>query len=108
MTIFEQPAGCDEFRLRHDFLNEIVVIRQRTLSESEDKALLLKLQLEPEMQISSMMLGLQRVMSFNSHPGTFIEDVFVGYPNRLYQTSVSQGVPVQVAFNVFKGTDGYN
>ncbi len=105
MTIFEQPADRDEFRLCYDFLNEIGVIIQRTLSESEDKALLLKLQLEPEEQISSMMIGLQRIMSFNSHPGTPIRGFFAGYPNILYQTSVSQGVPVQVALNVFKGKE---
>ena len=104
MTIFEQPPGCDEFRLRHDFLNKIGAIRQRTLSDSEDKTLLLKLQLEPETQISSMMIGLREVMIFNFHPGRWHE-VYVGYTNRLYQTSVSQDVPVQVALNVFKGKE---
>lgn len=102
MVIFEQPPGGDDFSLRHEFLNAIGVIRQSNLSDSEDKELLLSLQLEPESLISVMMIGLRKVMIFNSHPGEFISPDAGKYLNRLYKTE-SEGV--HIALNVFKGKE---
>ena len=105
MVVFEQQPGDAEFRLRHEFLNAIGIIRQKTLSQEDDKSMLLKLQLEPETQIPNMMAGLERIMSYNSHPGTLLDISILGSPNRLLHTRVAQGVPVNVGINVYKGKE---
>ncbi|MDA7618219.1 ATP-binding protein [Verrucomicrobia bacterium] len=105
MPVFEQPPGVAEFRLRHEFLNTIDVIRANTISKEDDRALLLKLQLEPEIQIPNMMSGLRTIMMYNSHPGTLLDIRVLEIPSRLFLTRVSQGVPVHVGVNVYKGKE---
>ena len=104
--VFEQQLGDAEFRLRHEFLNAIGIIRQKTLSQEDDKSMLLKLQLEPETQIPNMMAGLERIMSYNSHPGTLLDISILGSLMTIAYKSRTR-CAVNVGINVYRKGSAY-
>jgi hypothetical protein len=107
IVIFEQPLGETHFRLTPDFLRLIEVRIQHTLTETDDKDLLLRLQLEPESLGSAMMIGLQKVMGYNELPG-LSRPLQTDMPTKLYITNLggshlSQNI--RVGLTVFKGDE---
>ena len=107
IMLFDQPPGQTDFRLSYDFLRLIRVKIQKTLTEIDDKKLLLRLQLEPETLVPAMITGILKVMSYNGFPGQLIPlqttTPFKIFVTSLGGTHLSQNIKVGLA--VFKGEE---
>jgi len=107
IILFDQLPGQTNFILSHKFLNLIRVKIQKTLTETDDRDLLLRLQMAPEELVSLMIGGLQRIMGYNGFHGQFRELQTI-IPFRIFVTSLggarlSENIKVGLA--VFKGEE---
>jgi len=107
IVIFDQPPGETSFRLSYDFLRLIRVKIQKTLTNIDDKDLLLRLQLEPETLVPAMTTGIQKVMAHNGFHGQF-RPLQTSTPFKIFVTSLggthlSQNIKVGLV--VFKGNE---
>ena len=107
IVMFDQPPGETSFRLSYDFLRLIRVRIQKTLTNIEDKELLLRLQLQPETLVPAMTTGIQKVMSHNGFHGQF-RPLQTSTPFKIFVTSLggdhlAQNIKVGLA--VYKGDE---
>jgi hypothetical protein len=105
VILFDQPPGQTYFRLSNDFLRLIQLRVQKTLTEVDDKDLLLSLQLEPESLSPSMMIGIREVMAHNGFHGQ-LRPLQTATPFRIYITDIGGNhfaQYIKVGMAVFKG-----
>lgn len=105
VVIFDQPLGQTHFRLSNDFLRLIRLRTLNTLTKNEDKDLLLRLQLEPESLVPSMIIGIQKVMAHNGFFGG-PQELMTTAPFRIFLASLGGthlAENIRVGLAVFKG-----